>query len=346
MNVPALRFLWLAVRRIRSRPGLTLLSLLSIILSVATIVSIPVFSQGVSYLVLQEELKKLGEITRRPPLAVRFYYVSSTEYSLDLQTVHDLEQRFARIVIDSVGLPIAHKVTLVDSPSLAMRSVPEDRRFEDTENGDIKRNMRLTVLSPAKDFIEIVDGQPFGESSQSTDQEGAGDGDRQRLPAWPHAAMVEEMGLQVGEIYDLAEAGTGRTVPIYIAGIWRERNQGSLHWNGISVDINSDFLVTAADYEALAQPVFAKRTQFAYWFFVPDGQALTLERADAAARGLELVPSTVDLILPATRMDVSPLEPLSLYLQRQASLTALLVGFGLPTLGLLLYFLSLVSTDL
>ena len=49
-------FFGLALRRLFSRPSLTILSLLSIALAIGMVASIPVFSQGVSYLLLQDEL--------------------------------------------------------------------------------------------------------------------------------------------------------------------------------------------------------------------------------------------------------------------------------------------------
>ena len=79
-----LPILGLALRRLYSRPSLTLLSLLSIVLASGMVASIPVFSQGVSYLLLQDELAHIGTIFHRPPLTMRFYFIVPKRNALAL----------------------------------------------------------------------------------------------------------------------------------------------------------------------------------------------------------------------------------------------------------------------
>ncbi|NLT41704.1 MAG: hypothetical protein GXX93_03445, partial [Anaerolineae bacterium] len=56
----------LAANRLRNRLGLTILSLIGISLSVGLVVSIPVFSELVSRLVLRQELTDFASVNDRP----------------------------------------------------------------------------------------------------------------------------------------------------------------------------------------------------------------------------------------------------------------------------------------
>lgn len=79
------RIFTLALRRLRSRPGLTVLSLLSVVLAVGMVASIPIFSEGVSYLLLRDELLALGKVYHRPPLTTRLYFVAKENTPLSLE---------------------------------------------------------------------------------------------------------------------------------------------------------------------------------------------------------------------------------------------------------------------
>lgn len=326
------RILTLALRRLRSRLGLTLLSLLSVVLAVGLVASIPIFSQGVSYLLLRDELLALGQYFRRPPLTTRLYYVAKEGTPLALEDAQQLGNDFRELIIGRTGLPVKHTATYVGSPGLTLQPTAGDTRYPDTDKGIIEKDLSLSVVTDIGNHITIVEGAPFGQPSQA------------RVATWVYAELARELGLQVGEAYDMVSLRNGYKIPITIAGIWREANLDDFYWSGTTVLWRSVFLISEADYLRAVQPNFLQKTGFTAWYIVPDDAGLTLARADAAAAGLELAPSIADRRYPGVRMDVSPEAPLKRYLQRKTSLSALLVGFSLPALGLLFFFMWLLSS--
>lgn len=325
------RIFTLALRRLRSRLGLTLLSLLSVVLAVGLVASIPIFSQGVSYLLLRDELLALGQYFRRPPLTTRLYYVAKEGTPLALEEAQQLGADFRELIIGRTGLPVKNTATYVGSPVLTLQPTTDDSHYPDTEKGIIEKDLSLSVVTDIGNHITIVEGAPFGQASQD------------RVATWVYTELARELGLQVGETYDMVSLRYGNRVPITIAGIWREANLDDFYWSGTTVLWRSVFLVSEADYLRAVQPNFPQKTGFTAWYIVPDDAGLTLARADAAAEGLELAPSIADRRYPGVRMDVSPEAPLKRYLQRKESLSALLVGFSLPALGLLFFFMWLLS---
>lgn len=326
------RIIILALRRLGSRPGLTLLSLLSVVLAVGMVVSIPVFSQGVSYLVLRDELLAMSETFHRPPLTTRLYYVTNDQRALSLADTQTLGQRFHQLIAGGTGLPIKQAATYVGSPNLTLQPASGEQPYRDTDDGVIEKDLHLSVVTAIGDHIEMIEGAAFGAP-----------GDAARVGAWVYEELSNELGLQVGEDYEMVSIRTQNRISITIAGIWREADLNDFYWSGTSILWRNVLLVTETDYAAFVEPAFPQKTGFTAWYFVPDDRGLTLARADAAAQGLAQAPSLADRMLPGTRLDVSPEAPLQRYLQRKASLSALLVGFSLPALGLLFYFMWLLS---
>ena len=326
------RILTLALRRLHSRRGLTALSLLSVVLAVGMVASIPIFSQGVSYLLLRNELLAEGDLYHRPPLTTRLYFVAKENTPLSLQNALTFGESFRDLIAGRTGLPIKQASTRVDSPNLTLQPSAGDSRYPNTDRGVIKKDLSLSVVTDIGNYITIVEGAPFGELS------------RERVSVWAYARLSSELGLQVGENYEMVSLRNGSRIPITIAGIWREADLDDFIWSGTTLLWDNVLLITDAEYRRAVEPNFPQKTGFTAWYVVPDDAKLSLARADAAAAGLELAPSLADRHYPGVRLDVSPEAPLKRYLQRKASLSALLVGFSLPALGLLFYFMWLLSS--
>lgn len=327
-----IRLLSLALRRLRSRLGLTLLTLLSIVLAVGMVASIPMFSQGVSYLLLRGELVALSNTFHRPPLTTRLYFVTKEGVALALADAQALGQRFRDLIVGRTGLPVKHFATYIASPSLTLQPLAGDTRYPATKENIIEKDLTLSVMTDIGNYITVLEGVPFGQPSQ------------ERVAVWVYAELSNELGLQVGENYEMVSLRTGNTIPITIAGIWREADLNDFYWSGTTVLWRTVLLVTETDYKRYVELAFPQKTGFTAWYIVPDDAGLTLARADAAAAGLELAPSLADRLFPGVRLDVSPEAPLQRYLQRKRSLSALLVGFSLPALGLLFFFMWLLSS--
>lgn len=326
------RIITLALRRLRSRLGLTVLSLLSVVLAVGMVASIPIFSQGVSYLLLRDELLALGKFYHRPPLTTRLYFVAKENAPLSLEEAQALGETFRDLIVGRTGLPVARTATYVGSPSLSLQPANDDSHYSDTDKGVITKDISLSVVTDIGKHIAIVEGEPFGQPSQA------------RVSVWVYEALSRELGLQVGEAYEMVSLRNGSKIPVTIAGIWRESDLDDFYWSGTTVLWRNVLLITDGDYKRAVEPAFPQKTGFTAWYIVPDDADLSLGRADAAAAGLEFAPSLADRIFPGVRLDVSPEAPLKRYLQRRASLSALLVGFSLPALGLLFFFMWLLSS--
>jgi putative ABC transport system permease protein len=332
MRIPFVGIIGLALRRLRSRPALTLLSLLGVVLAVGLVSSVPVFAQAVSYLVLKNELTETIYSVRRPPLLIRLYYERRPQ-PFPLAMVRDMEDRLAKLAAEKTGLTPQQRIHYVESPNLLLRPVPDGPQYLATDDKLVFRGFNLLVVGGVEQEMVISEGQSFAEASAEN-----------RMPVWPHIEMCNALGFQVGEPYDLYLMSSDRPLPIYIAGVWSERDRVGPYWASLSMSRSGIFLVRPDDYERMAQPLFPDGTGFSAWYFISDESALTLDKVNTFASGLEILPTVADNTLPTIKMDVSPIEPMRRYVVRRDSLGDLLVNFSLPAIGLLFYFLSLLST--
>lgn len=325
----------LALKRLRSRLGLTVLSLLGVILAVGMVTSIPIFTQAVSFIVLRSELEELGQLASRPPFAVRFYFIASAKQPLSLASVSDMEARISRMLSTKVGLPIKQSITTVETLPLTMRSAPGSQLYIDKTNAGLEQ-VTIDVVSSIGQHIAVYEGEPFGEATRG-----------ERIGVWVCKTLKDKMGLQVNEEYDLVPQGAGELIPVYIAGFWRATDSHEPYWyQDPDTAMSKVFLVSRPVFESAVQPRLAEQSGFNSWYFILDEQALGIDRADASAAGLEKSINALGAMLPGLTMDYSPLQPVQRYIQRRALLSVLLVVFSLPAMGLLLYFLLLVSTTI
>ncbi len=332
MRIPLFGMIGLAFHRLRSRWALTVLSLAGVVLAVGLVSSVPVFAQAVSYLVLKNELSDTGSIAGQPPLLLRISYEKRVQ-PFSLAQVRDMEQRLGKIIAERTGITARQHTYLVESPTLFLRSVPESVQYAERDEKLVFRGFTLDVLSDVDRHMRIIEGRSMADAARG-----------ERLPVWAHEDMGNEMGLQAGESYNLFLLGSDQPIPIYIAATWRENDRQASFWSGPTLSRSGAFLVTPDDYARYAEPSFAMGTGFSAWYFTPQQQDLTLDKVDSFATGLEILPTIIENVLPTAKISSSPVESMRKYETRRDSLSELLINFSLPAVGLLFYFLSLLST--
>jgi putative ABC transport system permease protein len=89
--------------------------------------------------------------------------------------------------------------------------------------------------------------------------------------------------------------------------------------------------------------MLAAKSGFVNWHIILDDQKINPAYAARYVDGFERGMAIINQYLPGARLDVSPLDPLRQFVRRQTTLTLVLLGFNVPALLFLLYFLVLVS---
>jgi len=322
----------LALRRLRARLGLTVLSLIGIALSVGLVVGIPVFAELVSRLVLRQELIDYAAPAQRPLFTVRYYCLPSTSWPMSVEEAEKVGLWLADITRREIGLPILSTYAQFESPGLLFRPAG----VAETKSAGAITFFSVAFVEGAEQNVEVVEGDPFGHSA-----------DPDAMPVWVQEPLFAKLGLNVGDVHSLAyfAAGQQEPIPIRIAGIWRPKEGSLAFWYGDPRKSLQDyFLTTRESYVRFVQPRVYERTGFNFWYFVLDDNRMELDEVERYIKGLEMVRRLSAEKLPRPGLDLSPIEPLRNASRRKTLLSLMLFGMSLPVLGLLFFFLGLISS--
>lgn len=318
----------LALRRLFYYPGLSLLTLVGVVLAVGLVSSAAFFSQAVDKVMMNREMAEYTRITNRPPFSSRVYTFSSREVPLTLARAETLSENVSSTLRGETGLPVEWVGMQVDSGILRLRTASGERVGNTTSDN----NVNVMTIRDVAAHITVVEGAPI-------DQGASGDA----LDVWVHADMAETMGLQVDERWSVGTSASESFMPIRVAGIWRANDADDPFWlNDPAQSMLSTFLVRPGDYATHMEPLLDPDVRAVTWQVVLDESAAVPARGRAYAEGFARAEAVILKYLPDARLTL-PSVSLDKFVERQTALTTLLLGFNVPALGFLLYFLILTS---
>ena len=326
---------YLTLKRLAGNPGLTLLALFQIVLTVGLLSSAGFFAQAVDRVILQEELDALSTRTGRPPFSTRVYFFPSSRKPMDVPAAERAGRSVATTLSSEIGLPIDEVGVHLESGSMMMLAPEGDERYGEGSSFLIQVN--LVYLADVAPELEITAGAVWQDTA------GAGVSTN-LLPVLMHDNLAAEMGVLPGERFRVAPTSALPGIEVEIVGLWRARDPDDTFWfRPPDISMKEALFVRRADYVQWVQPMVAGSSRFASWRISLDDSTLNPAFAAAYARGFEKGMSIIGKYLPGANLDVSPLDPLKDFVQRQTTLTVLLLSMNLPAIGFLLYFLVLIS---
>jgi putative ABC transport system permease protein len=324
----------IAFKRLSNRIWLTLLSIMGVTLAVGLVVGIPVFAKAMSFVMLREELNWLAETVRYPPFSLRVYVTPSSENALSLKEIGAWSDRFREAIEAESGLSTISQNRQMETVGLLVRTRDEVTR-QGPPNTTVYQDTRVTIAPGIGSKMTILDGEPLdARASSETD-----------LDIWIHYTAAEQAGFFSGDKYQLYDARRRVAVPIRIAGIWTETDRLDPFWfQNSDRKLQKALLVREDDYQNTLEPIFERQLRLISWYLLLDHGQLTPTNMREHADGLRTGQKLVWQYLPDLEIDSPLLEALDIALKRESDLTILMFVLGVPVMGSLLYFLSLIST--
>jgi putative ABC transport system permease protein len=309
---------------------LTFLALLGVVLAVGLVSNASLFAQAVDQVILNRELEAFSEMTERPPFSTSVYTFPSGRTAISLPMAEDLATEVANALSSEVGLPLEHLGMQVHSGNLMLQPTESSAQYGE----DFLGSVDVAYIADVTDQMEIISGEPM-------DPEGASG---EILDVWMHTRLAETMGINVGEELQLNENVSGEPERVQIAGIWQAADAEDDYWfEDPDATLRNVFLVRRQDYIDRIQPLVPKKTWYLSWHVILDGSRVYPEDAQSYLEGFSRAEVVISKFLPEARINTPPLDPLESFVTRGDTLTILLLGFNLPALGFLIYFLVLSS---
>jgi putative ABC transport system permease protein len=269
---------------------------------------------------------------------MRVYALPGNQYPLSLEQARSLERHLEEIVVSETGLPLVSSRLYLETKGLTLFSGETGSPYGGAEGEDVllRRDLYFLVLPGVAAHMDVVEGTAMEEGAEATGDE---------MAVWLHKSTADQMGISVGELFEIRDQGRNLAVPIRVAGLWRASNpQDSFWFSNPDLALRNKLVVREEDYGRLIEPLFNEQVGFVSWYLVLDERPLVPEQMEDYAEGFTEAFEAIGQFVPDSRVDGSPIDALSRAVERERNLTALLLVFSVPLMGFLLYFLALIST--
>jgi putative ABC transport system permease protein len=319
----------LVLKRLQYYPGLTLLALVGVILAVGLVTSAGFFAQAVDRVIMTQELAEYSRLTKHAPFATQVHTISSERVPLSLERAEALGQNVAETLSAEVGLPVKYLDLQVDSGIITLQPYGEQpARALPRQLGQA----HLMYIQNVQDQLTILEGKTLNDEASS-----------EFLEVWLHASQAEKMGVQLGDKFELSSSQERPPLPIQVTGIWQAKDPDDPFWFSNPDEILREvLLVRRQDYLSRVEPWLPVKVRTATWHVILDETQVVPAEARQYVAGFERSEAVINKYLPEARL-TAPSLSLGKFVQRQTTLTILLLGFNVPAFGFLLYFLILTS---
>ena len=321
-----------AGQRQRSYLGLVLALLAGFVVAVALVVSIPLYADAVGYRILRTELQPDAEGTRRPPFAVMFSRTAASGNSIPIEQYQNADRYFVEAAPQDLGLPVDVMVRYATTDKL--RLFPPQASTDATA-----QEMTFVGIGFASDIGSRVDITEGALPQPSTDP-------KDPVEVMVYEGLADQLGVQPGEEYLVLERvaeGTPLRLPVRIAGVWRPQDPNDAYWFIRPQSLQDVLLLPEESFTARVLSQSNRAIYQTLWYLVLDGSAVRSRHVPALVSNLTTTLRRADLLLPEITMPVSPRDALEQQRVQSRLLIISLIAFSIPILGLIAYFIIMVS---
>jgi putative ABC transport system permease protein len=328
-----LSIFFVSAKRLVNNLGMTACIGLGLAAAVAIAMGVPIYSESINYRLLRQELEGKG----RPAFAFMFWHLGSWYGGVELEDYWPINSYLTGQGQRAIGLPLQESARHIATEN--MRVFPARAPFDD--KGRPLGWMGIGFVTDFEKHIRVIEGR-LPQPVESSDG---------MIEALITPRKAEEWGLQAGEDYLLLTEGEKRgdevappaQLPVHIAGIWLPIDEGEPFWFYSPDDFQQVFLVPEETYIKRVASAIEKPVYLSIWYYVFDGSRVRADDVPAFLDRVTSVRSRAAAILPNTDLTFSPVEAMQKYRRAAFNLTILLYVFGIPVMGLIFYFIGLIS---
>ena len=339
-----LSIVFIAAKRLWNNKGLTLCSIMGLITAVALISSIPLYTDAANFKVLQEELSGAGEAggPTRPPFAFMYRYIGAWHGAVDTDDFDPVNEYISQSVPGIIGLPVLEKTRYVKTDNYSL--------FPASEAAYIGLRqplgwVNLGFIDDIESHIEILEGS-FPAAATS---------DSEIVDVMVSQEFADETGLQAGEDYVIfqraqtkADAESDKEAKptqflVRIVGVWRAIDQLDTYWFYNPKSLNNTLILSEESFRQKVAPAADNEVYAAIWYVVFDGDKVRTDDVPGLLGRIGYANTRVSNLLTNTVLDISPQDELENYRWTTFVMTIVLYVFSIPILGLVLYFIGMIS---
>jgi len=336
--IPALSLFPLAARRLWNQRLLMLCLLLGLVVAVGLLSSIPLYADAAHNRLLQGELgsETAGDDASaasgalvRPPFSFLWSYIGAWNGNVTWEGYTPADTYLAEQAPAIIDLPLRVQVRYVATEKMRLFPSQDAAFVPDEPLLWASIGFATGVLEGGK--LQILEGDlpaahPPGEA----------------VEVLVSRQTAETLGLQVAETYTLMAPDLSQ-ISVRIAGVWQAADASDEAWFYEPVSFDEILLTTEEAFVGQVVPALETPVATAVWYQVYDGSRVRPTSVNRLLANVAVVEARVTALLANTTLDVSPVPALQSYGEAASLLTLMLTVFSLPVLGLVVYFISLIS---
>ncbi len=321
-----------AMQRQRSYFGLVLALLAGFIVAVALVVSIPLYADAVAYRILRSELRMDEDGTTRPPFSYMFVRRATSIAPIPVDAYQQADAYFSSAAVRDLGLP--PDVTVRYAVSNKLQLLPPDN--DGAAAAEQLMWVNLAFASDIEQNVEITEGT----FPRPADDDGG------PVEVMISQGLAETLGVQIGEEYltlEESESGNQLRLPVRIAGVWRARDPNHAYWFIHPDSLQDVFMLPEQTYKTRVLTQGSAGLYQTLWYLVLDGSEVRSRHVPALLGRMGATLLHAAELLPDTQLSISPQYALERQYTQARLLTVSLITFSIPILGLIAYFIIMVS---
>ena len=311
---------------------MTISIIFGLAISVALMMSVPLYADAVNFRLLQERLSNQTSRNKRPPFAYLYNYVGSWHGPVEQADVEEITDYLMGPAGDVLGLSVLEAVKHFETSEFRLFPADVPRVTDRTFEIDI---FRYSYTSELENHIEIVEGN-WPRDSRSNGP----------VEVLMRDETAEELELAVGTeylTYDVSsQIGKPLTIPIKLVGTWRAINPADAFWLYAPDSYLDHLIVSEGTWMGRISGTLTDEIFLGAWYLVLDGSQVTTAQVDRLLSGARAVERRISELLPESAPLQSPAESLAGYKRDARALTFQLLAFNVPTIALAFAFTGLV----
>ncbi len=324
-----------AIKRLLAQRLLTISTIVGLIVAVALILTIPVYSESVAFRLLTERLTDNDDQVNRPPFSFLISYIGSWNKPVNFEDINNLNTFIKTDVGNALGLNATQIIRHLETTNLRLYPSGDS----DYENED--QSLDYVSFGTTDDIInqiEFVDGTFPTPADPSPDSV---------VEVMIYEEFATEFGIQAGETYvgfnwrlDANEAL--QLTEVRISGIWRPLNPNSSYWFYKPTVFKDIMLVHEDTFINRISPYTEEEVNLGVWYVITDGKGVNTSRVDELIERHDNTEKRIDQLLEGAYIQTSPVDELKPYQRIVSVLTLTLTVFSIPIVALLIVFLVMI----
>lgn len=321
-----------AMKRFWKQPLLVLSVFIGLLIAVAMVTTVPLYSNAATFRVLERELSIANEssLIQSRPFDFVYRYIGSWHGNLLSDQLTKLNDYFDNRISDVIGLPIEERVNFVSTDNLQL--FPLGLPQISTNVLDL---VKLAYMDNFKNHITVIDGSiPI-------------EGNLEIIELLASNDLANQLGMSVGKEYILrfSDPATDKhwTKQVKIAGIWIPKDPFDTYWSFYtSESFAKKLILNKTDFDEVVSTNEVPINETA-WRLSLNGDGISSQNVDQTLNRINTVQNQLNSIVVNTNLELSPVAALQQFSQTSNELTRILIFFSLPILVMIILFLMMIS---